>query len=687
MAKAQRKPFEVTPKGISLDDLAVEWCRDLDEALAARTASDIEVTYFHALYEQGRTRTASTAPWADAADLTSFLGTQYVDALRARMVKTVMGVEPVYTVEGWGPAEKNAPFVEEFHQWQLEAEGFQNAFSRAVHLALIEPIGWLETYEDTIKRPVRKRIHAKLRLAPDGTALVGEDLQPLLEMGPDGTYVQAQGEEPSAEVDIDSYECIARGPRHRTVAWRDLVTMPGHAKEKADIWGYAKRFYRRADELKERVQQGLYDKAAVEALSQNDEHASDTTLAGQPLGITAKATERAEKELWELLILKDLGEGLRWYVATLHKDTQRLLRLQYDDIGRPRYFPLVPFPRPNAIEGYSFIGHKLITVIEEHTAWRNASGDRRSLELQAPIKRKQGALWDPDEQPFGAKQVIDVREMDEVQAMDLPPASRVAGEEIDRVERNAERLAGITDVAAGVTSSEKRTLGEVNTTIEQSFVRMDEAIKNIQETLEEVAQVRHLMWKRALAELGDEGMPAPPSVTQALALRGTLQPGPSQPSGYGGGDYAPQATLGLEVRAPEVSGQLPNVRFTASMLEGVYRFKPRGSVETADRGKLRVDFNQMMQALGNYAAVNPYVRALLNTPQATKAILEQIVRLYHFQDKQSLIGSEVQAAAQRQLQQMMAPPMPPGGGPVGPGGAGSLPGAPPMAPPPGVQAA
>jgi hypothetical protein len=86
------------------------------------------VAYWWTLYEQGRTRGASNQPWQDAADLTSFLATQYVDTLQARFVDTIF-VEPVYTVEGYGEAAKRAPFVEEFHQWQLESEGFQSACS------------------------------------------------------------------------------------------------------------------------------------------------------------------------------------------------------------------------------------------------------------------------------------------------------------------------------------------------------------------------------------------------------------------------------------------------------------------------------------------------------------------------------------------------------------------------------
>lgn len=688
MAKQTRKPFEVKLSPEKLADLGDELTRDLEDAMGARSASLHDVTYWHTLYEQGRTRRSANAPWADAADLTSHIGTEKVDAMRARMVKTVMGVEPVFTVEGWGDAEKRAPLVEEFHQWQIEAEGFQQVFSRAIHLSLIEPWGVIEVYEDTIKRPVRKTIKAALQLAPDGSALVGPDFQPLLQMDPTtGRYVEVTDDmTPSAETEIDSYEVIARGPRHRTVAYRDFLVLPAHAKERADIWGYAKRFYRRIDELNERVKANFYDKAAVEELGGQEEHGSESTLAGEAIGVPSKNTERAEKELWELLILKDCGQGLRWYVATLHVPTRTLLRLQYDDLGKPRFFPLVPFPRPNSIEGYSVIGHKLITTIEEHTAWRNMDADRGAMQLQMPMKRKQGALWDPDESPIGVKSVIDVREMDEVQPMEMSDMTGSATERIMRCERTSERLVGITDVAAGVTSTERRTLGEVTETVAQSQVRMEEGIKNIQETMEELCQVRHLMWKRALAEMGEEGLEAPPSVMKALLLRGALPQSPMQqppmqpPQPQAADLHQPMGLIGLETRAPDVSAQLPNLKFTASMMEGAFRFKPRGSVETADRNKLRADFNQSMQAISQLAMSNPMIAAVMNTPSATKALLEQWVRLYHVNDKQAFLGQEAMQAMQQaqQMQQMLqmmggSPGMP--GAPPSPGGAGSPAGA------------
>ena len=655
MPKHQRKAFEVKPKGLTIEELALDLSRALEDALSARSASEAEVAYWHTLYEQGHTR-GGNAPWADAADLTSYLATQYVDVMRSQIVETVMA-DPVFTVEGYGEAEPRAPFVEEFHQWKLEESGFQQTFARGVHLALIEPRCAIEVYEDTIKRPVLKTIRAALELAPDGSAVVDEKLKPVLQMDPTtGRYVEVTDETtPSAEVEIDSYEVACHGPRERVIPYRDYLQLHGHARDKSEVWCHAKRFHRRLEELQERAKAGVYDKEAVDDLGTDDERVSETTLAGVAIGVAAKdGTRDVEKELWELLFLRDLdGKGLRWFVATLHKDKQRLLRLQYDDIGRPRYFPLVPFPRPNSTEGYSYVGHKLITVIEEHTAWRNMLADRASMQLSAPIKRMQSALWDPESEPIGPKAIIPVRDMREIEPMQFPDATAPAIERIRDAERTGERLSGINDASAGVSSQDQRTLGEIQIITQQSRGRVSEAVKNIQETLEELAQVRHVMWKRALADMGAEGLEAPPSISKSLSLR-VPQP---QESHEG-------VLIGLENRMGTVTPPGQGVRFTAAMLEGTYRFKPRGSVENADKNRLRQDFGQSMQAIGQLSQANPMIAAILQTPEAAKALMEQWVRLFNVQDKQAFLGSAAQNAMQgfvqmQQQQQMMAGQPPP----------------------------
>jgi hypothetical protein len=662
MPKAKPTPWDVKLSADRRDELAQWLSRELDNALSVRTASDAEVSYWHVLYEQGRTRSAQNAPWADAADLTSAIGTEKVDALRSRIVKTIFPRSgTVFTVEGWGEAATKAPFVEEYHQWQLEAEGFQAAFSKAAHLSLIEPRGVLEVYEETGRRPVRKTIKAALQLAPDGTALIGEDLKPVFQQNPDGTYVEAIDDPsmpmpmPSADVVIDDYEPIARGPRHRTIPYRDYLQLPGHAREKSEVWGHAKRFWKRVDQLKERVKEGVYDKAAVEALGTADErlHASytnagGTTLAGQALEIPTQEDGLAEKELWEVLFLYELDKtGYRWFVATLHKESQQLLRLQYDDIGRPRFFPLVPFPRPNSLEGYSFIGHKLITTIEENTAWRNMLADRAALQLQAPIKRQQNALWDPDEEPIGPKAVITVRDMNEVQAMELPDYTAPARERIIDTERQAEKLGGMTDIASGSKPSEDRTLGETRLVTAFSEVRIEEVIRNIDETLEEIAQVRHLMHKRQLSEMPD-GLEAPSRVLQ-----------------------------GLETRGVDVSAYMPNKKFAASILEGAFRFKPSGSVEATDKHQQRADFAESIKALATMSTAIPMIGMVMQQPPAAKALLERWAHLYEVPDKQAFLGAQALGMAMQQFQMMQM-----GVGPGGPAGSGASPSVPGSAGPP-----
>ena len=230
--------------------------------------------------------------------------------------------------------------------------------------------------------------------------------------------------------------------------------------------------------------------------------------------------------------------------------------------------------------------------------------------------------------------------------MTFPDQTSPAIERIRDAERAGERLSGINDAAAGVTSEEKRTLGEIQLITEQSLGRVTEAVKNIQETLEEIAQVRHLMWKRALTEQGQEGLDMPPSVLQ-----------------------------GLEMRGADVTAYLPNKKFTASMLEGAFRFKPRGSVENADRNRQRYDFAQSLQAMASLSQANPMIAMLLQTPQAAKALLEQWVRLFNVQDKQAFLGSEAMAAVQQQMQMQQMMGMPPGGG-AGPGAGAGAPTAP-----------
>jgi hypothetical protein len=645
MATRRAVPFEVHLSDAKRAEFTHWLCDEVQRALDARAATATDLDYWWSLYEQARTRLAKTTPWPDAADLTSFLGTEKVDALHARLMRTVW-TEPLWTVEGWGESAARAPFVEEFHQWKAEEERLQTVLDRLALNALIEPRALLEVREGTDLRVTRvtRRValeHDALTGAPvfeaDGTPAYLRD--PVT-----GEYVDAPDDPQiaSAEITVDQIERVRVGPQYRVLPYADSLILPGHARDKEEIWGYGKRFWKRLPLLQNAAKAGLYDRAAVDRLTQVGEREQTAALSRANQVVAPQDGPTAEKELWELLVLATLDRsGERWYLATIHLGQRELLRLQHDDLERSRFIPVILFPRPDRVtEGWSFLGHKLITVIEEHTAWRNMIADRASMAVNAPITRLQGALWDPELQPFGPKAVIDVRdhrELSRVEIGDVPPS---AIERERSIIAAAERLAGINDVALGVNSAEDRTLGEVNLVAQQSFVRMDLVIRRFQEAMEDLAQIRHEIWKRVLASMPN-GMPAPHTVL-----------------------------LGLETRGAPTDEWLPSGRVTAHLLEGVFRFKPRGSVETADLARLRTDFVAFLGILPRILQAFPSLITALQTPQAAKAIWEHAMRVFRVPNKQAFLGPTPSAmpppaaGMPPSLTPGVVPPPPPGGPPL-----------------------
>jgi len=649
-------PYAVTLSTEDRADLVAWLCTEISAAADTRPTKLSDVEYWHTLYEQGRTRSGKAAPWAGAADLTSYIATEKVDALRARIMKTIFS-DPVYTVEGWGASSQRAPFVEEFLQWKVEEGGLQRYLSDVIDLSLKEPRGVLEVYEDTETRTTRRTINAALELTPDGRPILDAAGQWTFQTGEDGKFVEVGQDVPSAETVADAPERVRVGPAFRVVPYRDFLVLPAHAHDKRDIWGYAKRFTRRWLELKQAAKRGMYDRDQVEALTSSQDVSSAQTLSGTAIPVTTGATQHdvtVEKELWEVLFLYDFdGKGSRWYTATVQVDQRIMLRLAHDHLGA-RYVMFLPYPRPGlASEGYSLIGHKLLTLIEEHTAQRNTIADRSALVASAPIKRLETALWDPDEQPFGPGAVITVRDMREVEPMVIPDLTAPTIDRERTTLQASERLSGINDVALGQIPQESRTLGEVNLVAEQSFVRMEEITRNLQESLEDLAQILIKIWRNTLAE------------------------GP-------GVDMPERMLLGLEARTQPMTEYATGTKITADMLQGTFRYKPRGSVETADTSRQRSDFVQFLQVLPQLLMGWPALGAAIQgNPQAAKAMLAQAIRLFRIPDKQAFLGE----AAQSAMQQAMQPPPPamPGAPPVGPGGppqgAPGLPGAVPGMPP------
>lgn len=617
----------------------VNWlAQELDLAISARGNAMAEIRLAWDYYEQARMR-GSNSPWPDAADLPSPYAPEYTDAVHARLMQTIF-VEPVWTVEGWGASAKKAPFVEEFHQRAQEDERLQDYADEWVLRGLVEGVGTLEVSEatDTRREKVRKRVALQLDPATN-TPILGEDNQPLLQTDENGRHIEPQDEiTPSAEVEMDEIQPVRLGPDYDVIPYMDFLVLPGHARHRKQVWGYAKRFWRRVPELKQKASDGIYDATAVEEIGTDNERSSQSDEAPKGPDPVSQDKMTAQKELWEVQLLVDLdGKGERWWRVTISKERTKGLRLKHDD-RTTRYIRWMPFPKPgNADRGYSLIAHKLITVLEEDTAVRNMTADRMAMVVGQPVKKLQGALWDEFEQPFGPRAVITVRDMREIEAMEgVQDFSPSLFNWRQAIRGDADRLIGQNDVAQGQISEEKRTLGEVQLVAGYAEVRTNVIVKRMQESLEELFQARHNIWKL------------------------TLQSNPDLP-------IQRAMVIGRQAMGIDSEGLATDQEVTPDLFEGIFWGKPRGSVETADLSRQRQDWNSFLQTLPAIIQANPAIGMILNTIPVARTLLETTLKVNRVQDVQSFIGSEAnnvfklleqqQQAAQEQQQLMQRPEM------------------------------
>jgi hypothetical protein len=630
MPRVKSQAFDLTAaqiKGYEGYQGIASWItRELDAALEARSGREQSIKYAWALYEQQRTR--SRMPWTGAADLTSPMAAEYVDSLHARLMTTIF-TEPVWTVEGWGPSAAKAPYVEEFHQRAQEDERLQGYADVWVQRALVESVGTLEVTESFELRRERRQMRAAVMTDERGQVIIdGQTMKPALQQDQDGQYVESTDpQQASAEVEVEELVPERLGPAYDVIPYLDFLTLPAHARDRTQVFGYAKRFHRRVPELVARAKRGIYDKTAVEEIGTENERETKSDEAPHVGTIAVQQGPTAQKELWEVQVLADFdGKGERWWRATVHKDKTKLLRLKVDD-RTTRYIRFIPFPKPNTVDhGYSLVTDKLITVLEEDTAVRNMRADRGALKAGQPIKRQVGALWNPYEQPFGPQAVIDVRDMSEVQEMRLDeiPASLIQWK--SDVRADGERLMGLNDIAQGQQTEERRTLGEVQLQASYAEVRMNVLIRRCQEALEELFQVRHAIWRRVMK-----------TRSQSAPMMRAL-------------------TIGSSADGIDVAGVATDGSITAELLDGIFWGKPRGSVETADLNRQRADFNSFLQVLAPLMQINPTLGAIFQTMPAAKALIKTALKVNRIQDVQSFIGPESNGVFE-QLQMMQDPRM------------------------------
>lgn len=611
--KSQRDPFEVRLSPAKELELINFLAREIDFAMTARMAivgNDGLLDDAHLKYQGGDPTLTVDTPWPGAANLGSPIVTEKVDAMRARIMATIF-TDPIWTVEGFGAAADRAFTVEQFMQWKADQTKLAQYMGRAVHNSLIEGTGVLEVSDRVVLRSTTRTVNAKLQRDP-ATGLVAMDANgsPQVERDEQGRTIDAQQGDASMRMVVKDIVRASSGPSYRVLSLKDFYILPGHASERDDIWGYAKRVYRRLSELQRREKDGYYTNVDQLGGSSSSERLSGTGGVGDAAELSRDGQDiapqqdptTAEKELWELTLLLDLDDDgfEEWYVITFSQLHRQILRIQVENYDTPSYILLVPFPRPNSVWGFSYAKDKLGSLYDEHAALRNMRTDRMSLKTNAPMLQVEGSPWNPAERPFGPGEVLPVRDLNELKQLDVAdvPQSVIYAEK--EVLTFAERLSGMNDTTVGQTSAANVTLGDVKLSTQQSWIRIDEVVKNLQQGFEDLFLLLLVIWKNK--------------------LRDTPEPWP--------GDML----ASMQERPINMGDAI-----TADVLDGVFRGKPRGSVEASDFSQMRGDLTQMLTAITQLAQQIPVLKQGLNAPDAVRAIWSEIIRLYRFQNRNAML--------------------------------------------------
>jgi len=622
-----------------------------------------QIDYWHELYEQ--TPQQMSAAWPDAANLSSWLPVEKVDALRARLTQVVFGPSPICTVEGYGESQERCGKVEAFHEWKAKDEKLRTWFARAIHNGLIEGNGVLECSERALVRKFQAQ--AKVHAVTDnfGALMLDEKGRPTPKRGDDGQLEvcdEPDCQQPGMTVHYSDQVAVCDGPQYRLLSMKDFLFLPGHARDESEVWGFAKRVYLRLPELQQREAAGFY-KNVDQLGTEGDrlQRESDTRLG---VTVAPQSGVTAEKALWEVHLFYDIDDdGVEeWLIATVSVEHGVCVRLEHDSLRQVRYISVTPFPRADSVYGYSFVGHKIASVAEEHASLRNQIADRGALATNAPIKRLKDGYWNPDDQPWGPNAVIEVARMDEIQqqiVQDVPQSTVFQKRDCEEA---AERISGLNDQSViGAGSPTQITATQVQQEAHASFVRIDEPVHHLQEAMAALYQLRNEIWRRSL-----------------LAHENGVQPHSS-------------VLRGLQTMGLTMPSEGP-FTFTAEDLTGNFSFVPKGSVETADKYRMREDFNLFVgQVIPAIAKIFPtFIPWIQQNPKILEQLLGKAFHLYGMNDAQVLLGSQGPPMPQ---QSPGLPGMPPGmvppGGPPMPGGMPAMGGmgmpAAPGAPPAGLQ--
>ncbi len=436
--------FDVLPKG-EQEELVKKLKAQYDNFTTSVSGLHENIDRWHKLYETSR-RPTKNFPWPNAANFSVPLIMATVDSIHARLTKAVFDVDPLWLCQARVSSAHNiASVAERYLDYWADEMTLSAVLDSMMLNMLIEGVGVVKL--DWLRKTAQ---------------------------------IPSQGDLPSEVVEYD-------GPGAYHVPLKDFILIPADAPTIDDAVYVGHRVFLTHEQLKVRQEQGIY--MNVDELlekSQGDSTSKKTSHLPRLVNVVGASTPQYEEtnqyEVVEMYGPYDWGDGPAPSLMTFSPDHGILLRVEpYPyQYGRPPYIDFNVYPRANFFWGRS-VPEMLESAQEELTAMHNMRADALAIRIAAPILRRLGAAWDPEDQPWAPGQVIDVTDPSEIIQMNMldVPSSLFAHEQ-DTL-GFVERVTGMSDYFMGRSPSQNRTATEVNRVTSEGLARIDVMVSRFQQ--------------------------------------------------------------------------------------------------------------------------------------------------------------------------------------------------------------
>jgi len=428
-----------------------------------------------------------TLPWPGCSNICVPLTQWVCDTYKARIADVILSVSPLVLVEP--PAGLQEP---EFKQKAHGVETFLQSYCERMKLG--------DTLADDVlasalRSPVaatkiiwRDEVRQVRRFMPTADPMTGEPM-----LGADD-----QGILEPQRVEAPKY----RGPRVEFIDIRNLVIWPLTAKSAQDCQIVGDRFTLTKQEVKERVNQGRYDRVALE-MQANSEEGSEVAADFDELDEYMGLQRLGDYEVltfWEVIAPFDADrDGVAEdCVFTLEAETGTILRaIEYPYYHGLRYYDFcILFPRA----GRTF-GRTMPQILEscqrELNAIHNQRIDAITLAMSKPFAARRSSTIDFDTLLVSPGGITLLDDLNDLKELDIDP--QVPGMDIEQMARDyAERASGIFDQTTGKESEEKKTATEVGLVASSAGIRFADTIRAAhQSIINMVTQVAGLCYQYA----------------------------------------------------------------------------------------------------------------------------------------------------------------------------------------------